>query len=98
MSAPKTTVPTSERVYSSYSRVRLHGLTERETRRFVELHPASRRLHQRALKSLVSGVPMPWMARWAGGFPIYAAHAAGARITDVDGHSYLAFFPRDRGA
>jgi glutamate-1-semialdehyde 2,1-aminomutase len=76
----------------------LHGLTERETRRFVELHPGSRRLHQRALQSLVSGVPMPWMARWAGGFPIYAAHATGARITDVDGHSYLDFCLGDSGA
>jgi len=80
------------------SRVRLHGLTERETRSFVELHPGSRRLHQRALKSLVGGVPMPWMARWAGGFPIYAARAAGARITDVDGHSYVDLCLGDTGA
>ena len=77
---------------------RLQGLTQRETRSFVELHPGSRRLHQRALKSLVGGVPMPWMARWAGGFPLYAAHAAGARITDVDGHSYLDFCLGDTGA
>jgi glutamate-1-semialdehyde 2,1-aminomutase len=88
----------SERLYASYSPVRLHGLTERETRRFVELHPGSRRLHQRALKSLVGGVPMPWMARWAGGFPLYAAHAAGARITDVDGQSYVDLCLGDTGA
>ena len=30
---------------------------------------------------------MPWMMLWAGGFPVYVAEAAGARITDVDGHS-----------
>src|ERR1700730_14394684 len=89
MSSPTQTVPTSQR---------LHELKQRETRRFGELHPGSRRLHQRALKSLVSGVPMPWMARWAGGFPLYAAHAAGARITGGDGHSYLAFCLGDTGA
>src|SRR5690606_15246603 len=48
--------------------------------------------------SLVGGVPMPWMMRWAGGFPVFAADATGARITDVDGHTYIDLCLGDTGA
>lgn len=41
---------------------------------------------------------MPWMMRWAGGFPPFAARAAGARITDVDGHDYVDLCLGDTGA
>jgi glutamate-1-semialdehyde 2,1-aminomutase len=67
----------------SFSCPRLRYLNDQELSLFAERHPASRRLHERALKSLVSGVPMPWMARSAGGFPIYAVQADDARIRDV---------------
>ena len=37
---------------------------------------------------------MPWMARWAGGFPLFVARAAGARFVDVDGHEVRRLLPR----
>jgi len=43
-------------------------------------------------------VPMPWMMRWAGGFPVFAKIAIGARIIDVDDHTYIDFCLGDTGA
>jgi glutamate-1-semialdehyde 2,1-aminomutase len=41
---------------------------------------------------------MSWMARWAGGFPVYLDEAKGARVTDVDGHEYVDLCLGDTGA
>ena len=41
---------------------------------------------------------MPWMMRWASGIPPFAARAAGATITDVDGHEYADLCLGDTGA
>ena len=35
---------------------------------------------------------------WAGGFPVFAAEASGARIVDVDGHEYVDLCLGDTGA
>lgn len=79
-------------------RARLAELTQREIERFTAAHPLSRELSQRAQRSLVGGVPMPWMMLWAGGFPPFAARAQGARITDVDGCDYVDLCLGDTGA
>jgi glutamate-1-semialdehyde 2,1-aminomutase len=79
-------------------RTRLARLLERELADFVERHPRSRELYERARGSLFGGVPMPWMMLWAGGFPVFAAEARGARITDVDGHTYVDLCLGDTGA
>jgi glutamate-1-semialdehyde 2,1-aminomutase len=47
---------------------------------------------------LLAGVPMTWMAKWAGGFPLVMAGAKGARVTDVDGIEYSDFCLGDTGA
>ena len=60
-------------------RKRLRELYARELEQFTARHPRSAALHQRATGSMVAGVPMPWMARWAGRFPVYVARAVGAR-------------------
>lgn len=73
-------------------------LLERELERFEQTHPRSRELAARARGSLLSGVPMHWMMRWAGGFPVFAAEALGARFTDVDGIEYVDFCLGDTGA
>src|SRR4051812_34725344 len=73
----------------------VHG-AERE--RFAREHPRSSALFERARGSLVSGVPMTWMAKWAGGHPVYAASAHGASVEDVDGHRYVDFALGDTGA
>src|SRR5438034_630985 len=41
---------------------------------------------------------MPWMIRWAGGFPVFVAEAQGARFRDVDGREYVDFCLGDTGA
>src|SRR3954447_859176 len=79
-------------------RTRLEALLAAELDAFAAAHPRSRELHERAAASLLGGVPMPWMMRWAGGFPIAAARAAGASITDVDGHEYVDLCLGDTGA
>jgi glutamate-1-semialdehyde 2,1-aminomutase len=74
------------------------GLLRREVERFEKSHPRSRSLADQARTSLLAGVPMHWMVRWAGGFPVFAAEAHGARFRDVDGLEYVDFCLGDTGA
>jgi glutamate-1-semialdehyde 2,1-aminomutase len=83
---------------STIDRAALGTLMERERRRFVADHPRSFELFERARRSLLSGVPMNWMTKWAGGFPVFVASAAGARFEDVDGRSYVDLCLGDTGA
>jgi len=73
-------------------------LLDRELEGFERDHPRSRELASEARGSLLSGVPMPWMIRWPGGFPVFAAEAHGARFTDVDGREYVDFCLGDTAA
>ncbi len=79
-------------------RARIETLTHQERERFSDTHPQSRRLADRGRASLVGGVPMHWMVRWAGGFPIFVDTASGARFTDVDGLEYVDLCLGDTGA
>jgi glutamate-1-semialdehyde 2,1-aminomutase len=79
-------------------RGRLRQALEREQRRFAAGHPRSRALYDRAARSLLGGVPMNWMVRWAGSFPIFVRGGRGPRVTDVDGHEYLDLCLGDSGA
>ena len=79
-------------------RDRLRDLRQREDARFVEGHPRSAALTKQARGSLLGGVPMPWMTRWPGAFPVFVDHASGARLTDVDGHEYVDLCLGDTGA
>ena len=76
---------------------RLDAVLNRELRRFVDEHPRAATQHD-AADAMFGGVPMPWMRRWAGGFPVIAAQAQGARLTDTDGHTYVDFCLGDTGA
>ena len=76
----------------------LAALQAREEARFVEAHPRSRELAGRARASLFEGVPMHWMRKWPGGFPVFVAEASGARFVDVDGIEYVDFCLGDTGA
>src|SRR5438093_11544630 len=71
---------------------------ERETQLFVAERPKSRALFERARASLLGGVPMNWMVRWSGPFPLFVKEAQGAHFTDVDGHRYLDLCLVDTGA
>ena len=65
---------------------------------FAGARPRSRELAAAAAEHLVGGVPMTWMNKWVGGFPIYLATARGSRVTDADGHTYVDFALGDTGA
>jgi glutamate-1-semialdehyde 2,1-aminomutase len=83
---------------TSDTRESLAELTVREEERFAREHPRSRALALEARAHLLAGVPMHWMAKWPGGFPLFVAEARGARFTDVDGHEYVDFCLGDTGA
>jgi glutamate-1-semialdehyde 2,1-aminomutase len=83
---------------STIGRARLRQLLDGELERFRAEHPRSAELHERARRSLVGGVPMPWMMLWAGGFPVVAERAEGNRVVDVDGHEYVDLCLGDTGA
>ncbi len=82
----------------SIDRARLARLLDDERRRFLETHPRSAELFKRTSASLLGGVPMTWMRKWAGGFPIFAREARGAHVVDVDGHDYVDLCLGDTGA
>jgi len=77
---------------------RIWELQQIEEKRFVDRTPRSRAMFERAKKSLLAGVPMNWMVRWAGPYPVFVADARGAHIKDVDGHQYIDFCLGDTGA
>ena len=79
-------------------RTRLKSLMEREQKRFVDDRPKSKALFERAGKSLLGGVPMNWMMKWAGAFPPFVREAQGAHFYDVDGNRYVDFCLGDTGA
>src|SRR3984893_4999734 len=79
-------------------RARLQALMEREQKRFVNERPKSKTLFERGRKSLLAGVPMNWMVKWAGAFPPFVREAQGAHFFDVDGHRYVDFCLGDTGA
>ena len=55
-------------------------------------------LAKSAKTALLSGVPMPWMTRWPGSFPLHVQRAHGARFVDVDDIEYVDFCLGDTGA
>ena len=69
-----------------------------EQRAFVARHPRSQGLAARTAPHWLCGVPMHWMADWGTPFPLFVASAEGARLHDVDGHSYADFCLGDTGA
>ena len=79
-------------------RARLAALLERERGVFAARNPRIAAPRTRAADHLFGGVPMTWMNKWAGGFPLYLAERAGPRVTDVDGHAYVDFCLGDTGA
>jgi glutamate-1-semialdehyde 2,1-aminomutase len=83
---------------TTLDRGKLNQLLKTEEQLFHKAHLKSYELYQRARKSLHGGVPMLWMIRWAGSFPVFVKEAKGAHFTDVDGNSYIDFCLGDTGA
>jgi glutamate-1-semialdehyde 2,1-aminomutase len=82
----------------SIKRERISSLMPSEQQKFISERPKSRALFERARKSLLGGVPMNWMVKWAGAFPPFVREAHGAEIFDVDGHRYVDLCLGDTGA
>ncbi len=80
------------------NREHLATLTEKEKARFLVSHPKSGDLFEQAKKVMPGGVPMSWMAKWPGAYPIFIENALGARFEDVDGNSYIDFCLGDTGS
>lgn len=76
---------------------RLETLVRRERATHASRTPNSKALFDGA-DHLFGRVPMTWMNKWSGGYPLYLATAKGNRITDVDGHTYVDFALGDTGA
>ena len=63
-------------------RLKLKQLLERERASYIERNPKSKALYKEAT-NLFGGVPMTWMNKWSGGFPLYLKTAHGNTITTV---------------
>jgi glutamate-1-semialdehyde 2,1-aminomutase len=83
---------------SVIDRARLERLLSAELARYAELHVCSAEAYAAGRTSLFGGVPMTWMNKAAGRFPLYLAGASGARVRDIDGHEYIDFALGDTGA
>src|SRR5438477_362901 len=92
-----TPEPQRPRIRSMIDRGRLADLLVRERRAFDEANPRSEQAYAEADR-LFGRVPMTWMNKRAGGFPLYLATARGAHVTDLDGHSYVDLCLGDTGA
>ena len=77
---------------------RIAELMKSEVVRFIDQHPESQAVANQSHTSLLAGVPMPWMKRWAGPFPVVADRAEGGRIFDIDGNKYVDFCLGDTGS
>ena len=78
-------------------RQHVQKLLDRERVTYRERNPGSIALYESA-DNLFGRVPMTWMNKWSGGFPLYLQSAHGNRITDVDGHTYIDFALGDTAA
>ena len=79
-------------------REHLKLLMAAEESRFLRLHPKSGGLFLQAKEVMPGGVPMSWMAKWPGAYPIFVDSAKGAHFTDVDGLEYIDLCLGDTGS
>jgi len=79
-------------------RARLAALWETELELFRSQRPNSGEQWQRAVQHMPDGVPMLWMAKWPGPWPVYVAAASGAHFDCVDGIDHVDLCLGDTGA
>jgi glutamate-1-semialdehyde 2,1-aminomutase len=79
-------------------RSRLEHLLASEENLFLKEHPRSKELYEQARAHWQGGVPMLWMVRWAGKFPVFVSEARGAHFKCVDGLDHIDFCLGDTGA
>jgi glutamate-1-semialdehyde 2,1-aminomutase len=79
-------------------RANVEAMLRREKELFSARNPKSRALAEAADRHWANGVPMHWMLDWGTPFPLFAAWAEGASLTDVDGHVHDDFCFGDTGS
>jgi len=82
---------------ATVNRERLAELLERERGEHRRRTSASRAAFE-AADHLLGRVPMTWMNKWSGGYPLYLAQAHGNRVVDIDGNEYVDFALGDTGS
>jgi glutamate-1-semialdehyde 2,1-aminomutase len=80
------------------NRMRIKSLLEIEVQRYRQNNVKSLAHFEYAKNSLMGGVPMSWMSRWPGDFPLVFSSAEGAYLEDLDGNSYVDFCLGDTSA
>lgn len=80
------------------NRSNLAALRKVEDQRFLEAHKKSGELFAKAKDSMPNGVPMSWMSKWPGAYPVFVEEAKGAGFVDVDGNAYIDFCLGDTGS
>ena len=80
------------------NRGNLAALRKVEDQRFLEAHKKSGELFAKAKDSMPNGVPMSWMSKWPGAYPVFVEEAKGAGFVDVDGNTYIDFCLGDTGS
>ena len=80
------------------NRSNLTALRKIEDQRFLENHKKSGELFAIAKNSMPNGVPMSWMSKWPGAYPVFVEEAKGASFVDVDGNTYIDFCLGDTGS
>ena len=80
------------------NRTRLAELMKIEEKRFLARTKKSAKLFKEAKKTMPGGVPMSWMTKWPGAYPLFVKSAKGAHFKDVDGNTYIDFCLGDTGS
>jgi len=79
-------------------RARLAALWESELEVFRAGRPRSAEEWERAIQHMPDGVPMLWMSKWPGPWPVYVESASGAHFTCIDGIDHVDLCLGDTGA
>jgi glutamate-1-semialdehyde 2,1-aminomutase len=80
--------PVSE---SGIDPARVQVIKKREDDTFAAARPRGQALWEQGKSVMPNGVPMSWLRTSYDHLPLFAAHAAGGRFSDVDGHEYADF-------
>ena len=80
------------------NREHLKALHKEEMERFISRTPKSAALFEKAKEVMPGGVPMSWMSKWPGKYPLFVESAKGAHFIDVDGNKYIDLCLGDTGS
>jgi glutamate-1-semialdehyde 2,1-aminomutase len=83
---------------ASVDRGALAEAVTQEQVRFIGAHPRCADLAARGRAHMPLGVPMSWMAKWPGAFPVHVEEAGGAHFTCADGLEHVDLCLGDTGA